>query len=91
MSINLKDDKCFQEANAFNLNIIQTGKLELYGNVCRYSGYESGELTDYHLQRIRGIIPGTHLTLIYGSDFKEKIFIITGGGVLIGFIKRLAG
>ncbi len=90
VSINLTDDDCFKEANARKCNIIQTGNLELYGNVCRYSGYESGDLSEYILKTIGKIAPGTHLTLIYRRDYEGKIFALTGGGVWISFIKRVA-
>ncbi len=86
----LMDTEDFKEANNDGLNIPLRGNLELFGNVCRYSGYESNILDRVKLAKIRNCNPNAQLTIHYcGKNDKNKIFSLTYADFFIKFIKRV--
>ncbi len=88
--IKLMDTDNFQEANNDGLKIPLQGNLELFGDVCRYSGYESEILDKVKLEKIRKCNPNTELTIYYcGKSDIKKIFSITYADFFIKFIKRV--
>ena len=89
VNIELVYDQCFSDAGDDHMGIAIMGMLQIYGNRCRYSGYETEDLEESYITTIKKSITSTAFNLLYDKSDKTKCFAISGEGISISFTKKV--